>query len=295
MYSEQLSTERYRLRHFILSELQRAARFGGVMTRDELLLWKWDMAPKYEIYNELRSLEIDGRIARKGEAYTISERRELLEVSDERRKNAQWAEARGRELLERIMKRTDGILLCGIGGSVSYGSMSPGDDIDIIIIAADGALWGVLKHALLEARKYRESAGGNIFCFSYSMERHSFEGEGDQHRTRLFASDFLHMRVVHGMGYYSHLLRRFGWIGHYYPHAYALKCDMRCKVEEQATTYSDGLSYFTVSNYLKLWAKARNVFFRISNRKDSEFDAVISRDRCIYASRKWRRLEEEYS
>lgn len=290
-----LLREDSRVSEFIETELKRASMFGSALTLDQLNYWKWYDIEPLEIERELAELCSRGRVVTDGSRYTLSSAAHLLESSDERIKRAQAASAAGRKLLSEIIQECSGILFCGISGSVSYGSSGSTDDIDIVLVTADGHLWQNLRKALLMARRsMRGEFRDRLFCFSYCMERSAFESECSMHRTRLFASDFLHIDVVAGMEYYSDVLIRCEWMGQYYPHAYRSRMTRSCNGHNMGGQGDDRLDYLLVGSYLKLWALARNANYRIRGMESQAFDAVITRDRCIYASRKWRMLEDSF-
>ena len=214
----------------------------------------------------------------------------------ERRKRGNDYMSFGVSFLEKILPSVPEVIMAGICGSVSYGSAAEGDDVDIILICRSGSLWSVLKKVLLAARTVRKKESWRpVICLSYCAEDSAFREEMANHRTGLFASDCLNIRVVKGEDYYCNVLAGNGWMRYFFPAAYAarLRDGVRREPQNEDRNISRNvLDYMLIGNYLKVMARMRNLVFHLKGRDSALFTARIERDRCIYASDRWKKLEE---
>ena len=242
------------------------------------------------------ALKRKGRIlVEKGE---IALRQQSVVTGDaiDRRKRAEDYMSFGTAFLENVLPSVPGVIMAGICGSVSYGSALPGDDVDIVLVCRNGSLWTAMKKVLLAARALRKrDAARPVICLSYCADDSAFREEAGSHRTRLYASDFLNIRVVAGRAYYQNVLASSGWMRSCYPHTYAARAaeagGSEAQVGQQSTVH-DRLDYLLVGNYLNVMAGMRNIIFRLRGKGDRAFTARIERDRCVYASDRWGRLEK---
>jgi len=191
-----------------------------------------------------------------------------------------------------------GILLAGISGSLSYETADRGSDIDILIVTRRGRLWISILRALLIARMMRSRRSDcPTICLSYCTDDAYFMQEVREHRSRLFASDFLHLKVIYGQDYYRNALQAGEWMASVYPLLYTgRRGDARIPAQERrgvsvAEQIINNLLFILLGSYLKSLSIYRSWKFRKRKLFLSEFKAVLGTDRCIYESNKWRFLE----
>ncbi len=244
----------------------------------------------------IEALERSGRIVIEGGEIALHGHGDVSGSALERRKRAGDYLSFGRAFLESVTPSVPDVIMAGICGSVSYGSAGPADDVDIILICRNGALWSVMKKVLLRARALRKKEPWRpVICLSYCADDAAFREEAANHRTGLFASDCLNIRVVKGEDYYLNVLSSNPWMRSRYPSTY----DARVGDGEKSATYVEGqntfrnrLDYMLVGNYLRAMARGRNMMFRLRGNEHALFTARIEKDRCVYASERWKRLEE---
>ncbi|MBX8631789.1 MAG: hypothetical protein KIY12_01920 [Thermoplasmata archaeon] len=284
------------MRSQVISELRYSSFCGYSASIDDIQnrLCGADRELIQHCSNAITSLLNEGAIKFDGKALSLSaDGSTARNYLDDRRR----AEERYRfasQFLNDALADIPDVLLAGIGGSVSYGTAREDDDVDIVIVSRDGALWNVLWRLLLDARKTRKGSPDKpLLCFSYCIEDSAFRVETATHRSRLFASDFLNMKVVKGEGYYAEILRENEWMASYYPGYYrrARTGSKGGPAPSAMKTRPDVTKYAVAGTYLKLSATVRNILFRLRGMNDSDFSAIIRHDRCIYQSSKWKRLE----
>jgi hypothetical protein len=243
----------------------------------------------------ITSLQKSGSILVKGGEISLFGERTAGDAH-ERRKRGNDYMSFGVSFLEKVLPSVPEVIMAGVCGSVSYGSAAEGDDVDIILICRSGSLWGVLKKVLLAARAVRKKESWRpVICLSYCAEDRVFRDEVANHRTRLFTSDCLNIRVVKGENYYRSVLAGNGWMRSFFPAAYAARLRDGVRSETQDENWNiagNVLDYMLIGNYLKVMARMRNLVFHLKGRDSAFFTARIERDRCIYASDRWRKLEE---
>ncbi len=281
----------------ILSELGHSAAFGGVMDRDEALKWSWSENRDGKISASLDRLLGNGSIMEKEGFLTLAGMEHLFLEGAERRTAARKGLLLGLSFIEKLRDLCPELLLGGVSGSVSYGSSATGDDVDIIMITENGTLWKVLKCALLEARRIRRARPDlPILCLSYCMDAGPFSEEALNHRSRLFARDFLRMKTGVGRAFYVRTLKECSWMRDFYPAVYDERLNDAPVLEDKGDIRPrrtwNGITYITLGSYLMLAAHVRNSRFRRQGNEHSAFKAVIAGDRCIYVSDKWKSLEE---
>lgn len=281
----------------LLSELGHSAAFGGVMEREEAQKWTWGEAGGAGFDSSLNELLRKGRVLEKNGLLTLGGMQHLFEQSEMRKMAAEKRLSFGRSFIGEISLQCPELLLGGVSGSVSYNSSGPEDDVDILLITEDGRLWKVIANALIEARRIRKTnPDAPILCLSYCMEETAFQSEALSHRSRLFARDFLRLKTETGFSLYSKILRDCTWMRTFYPAMFDERIGMEFKENErrreEQSSLMNTLSYVSVGSYLSIAAMIRNHAFRNEGKGHKEFRAVIRRDRCIYESVKWKRLEK---
>lgn len=286
----------------LVSELSHSALCGSVMGREEALQWSWTEESRDDGAQErvIDLLVKQGSILERNGQLTVAGMEHLFGASVNRRRAAGMRLSEGTAFLERLKSRSPELLLAGITGSVSYGSSADADDIDILLIARNGTLWKVLKKALREARDMRRRKPAMpTLCLSYCMEEKAFRREMLNHRTRLFARDFLRLKPVAGKGEYGRMLAECFWMKQFYPGAFGARMRecKECADDGPSATGSrwNLLNYMAVGNYLRLAAAVRNARFRRDGAHHMLFRAIILPDRCIYESNKWKQLEASLS
>ncbi len=279
----------------IVQELGHSASFGGVMGREETLMWAWSEVADDGAEDSLERLVSNGKVLEKNGLLTVAGMEHLFERYGDRRISAQKRLEFGVMFLDRLRRVCPDILMAGVSGSVSYGSSGEHDDVDILLITRNGSLWRVLLQALLEARAIRKmSPGSPTLCLCYSMEETAFRKEAECHRSRLFARDFLRLRTVVGGETYRRILADSEWMRDYYPRMF----DERISETQKQAALRDStgkgnyMEYIALGGYLAIAAAFRNARFRRDGQTDRLFRAVIGKDRCIYESVKWKKLEE---
>ncbi len=283
----------------LLTELGHSAAFGGVMEKEEAQKWTWKEIGEAGFNSSLNELLRMGRVLEKDGQLTLGGMQHLFEHSERRKMAAEYRLRFGQSFIRKIGSKCPELLLGGVSGSVSYNSSGPDDDVDILLITEDGSLWKVLADALIEARRIRKThPDAPILCLSYCMEETAFRSEALFHRSRLFARDFLRLKAETGFSLYRKILRDCSWMRTFYPAMFDERsCQEFTESEERRTERSrllNTLSYVSIGGYLSIAAMVRNHAFRMEGKRHKEFRAQIRRDRCIYESLKWKRLEKSF-
>lgn len=276
-----------------LYELRNSAFFGGTMRREELRRWTWN---EQEGNDSVDKLIGSGEVLESGGMVTLAGMQQLFEKQPAMQRNAEELMGFGLSFLRELRLRCPEIMLCGISGSVSYGCSNRTDDVDIVLVARDGALWRAIAKALLLARRIRgQRKGSPVLCLSYCMDETAFRREAEGHRSRLFARDFLRLRTEGDSALYIDTLSSNRWMRDYYPKAYDEKlrtCNAPDEKSALAVSRGDYMHFVVIGTYLRAAAGFRNARFRRLGESAREFSAIVRRDRCIYESRKWKMLEE---
>ena len=283
----------------LLTELGHSAAFGSVMEMEEAQKWSWKEIGDAGFNSSLNELLRMGRVIEKDGRLTLGGMQHLFEHSERRKMAAEDRLRFGQSFIRKIGSQCPELLLGGVSGSVSYNSSGPDDDVDILLITEDGSLWKVLADALIEARRIRKTnPDAPILCLSYCMEETAFRSEALSHRSRLFARDFLRLKAETGLSLYRKILRDSSWMRTFYPAMFDERsCQEFMESEERRTERSRSLNtlyYVSIGGYLSIAAMVRNHAFRREGKRHKEFRARIRRDRCIYESLKWKRLEKSF-
>lgn len=296
-YLEASAREHYGVEEEVLDIIRSSVRCGFTSTVDEVQerLAAGNSGIAMKCATAIDILEKSGRIMIENGEIVLRGQGDVSGRAHERRRMAGEYMSFGLSFLEGILPSVPDVLMAGICGSVSYGSAGPDDDIDIMLVCRNGTLWSVMRKVLLAARSVRKREPRKpIMCLSYCAGDDAFREEAASHRTRLFASDCLNIRVVKGRDYYTNVLESSTWMSSCYPLTYAARVaegngdDVDCG----GSAGGDRLNYLLIGGYLKTMAWGRNLALRLKGREDELFTARIERDRCVYASDRWRRLEE---
>lgn len=283
----------------LIQELEHSASFGCVIPREEAVRWAWsaDMG-KAGMETSVDEMVRDGRILEQNGQLTLPGMDHLFDQTTERRAAAQRRLEYGSAFLAGMTRLCPEILMSGISGSVSYGGAARGDDVDILLVTRRDMLWCVLRKLLLQARRLRrERPDMPVLCLSYCVDEDTFWKEAREHRSRLFARDFLRLKTISGQSLYTRVLSECTWMREFYPVVFEER--RSANVEDAPTHAAPGkgwnmIDYLAVGGYLKLAAAIRNARFSLRGADSRRFRAVIREDRCIYESVKWKRLEDSF-
>lgn len=270
-----------------------------MIPREEALRWTWHGDLGMEgAEDSVDEMVRDGRILEQNGLLTLPGMGHLFGLSRERMLAAERRLEYGKQFLASVTRLCPEILMSGISGSVSYGAAGKEDDVDILLVTRTGTLWSVLRKVLLQARMLRrEGSGSPTLCLSYCVDEDTFRREAREHRSRLFARDFLRLKTVTGVAFYSKVMSECRWIRNFYPIVYDEKISASNEYEQpdlQSTVSRNKINYLAVGGYLKLAAAFRNLRFRIKGQESRRFRAIIGENRCIYESVKWKRLEDSF-
>ncbi len=125
-----------------------------------------------------------------------------------------------------LLKSKSYLRILAVCGSVAYGTAAEADDIDLFIVTQKNRMWLAFAKALLLARIMNTK--GSIygkpvnFCLSYVQDEKNFE-EIANHKSLLFAREFLSVKLLAGKKYYYELLNKEQWIKDSLPALYRLK------------------------------------------------------------------------
>jgi predicted nucleotidyltransferase len=209
---------------------------------------------------------------------------------------------------DHMVRRSSGVKMMAVSGSVAYGSASASDDIDIFLVTKTNRAWICLFKALLLARALSLKAHVNgakaNYCLSYMQDMKEFEQVLKQQRSPLLAREFLSMHVLVGVDYYYQLLGRNTWIGQIFPRlggSGIMNKDQTgsAPVENLFVSLARdflNISFFPVLKiFLSFKAFCRNLEFRKQQKTGDLFEARITQGSCVYTSNKYRRIERMYA
>jgi len=298
-----------RVKDLIVSAVEIASQCGCAMSIDEVAL----LLPQGLGLENIREIILGSPlisvffgaekelVVQKGYEHLFSERAYRNDVSKRYLETAKI-------FVQELIRRSFHVKLIGVCGSVAYGSATASDDVDIFLVTKRHRLWFSFSKALLLARVFNIKAlikGGKAdFCLSYVQDEEHFEEGIKNHRTPLFAREFLSIRVLAGINYYTTLLNRTKWMWQMFPRLHAAKLSERVgdktSLSGEKTSrirICDALDlfiYVIVRNYLMLKAFSRNLRYRKQRRMNDIFEVIITKGSCLYNSEKYRELEKRY-
>jgi hypothetical protein len=135
------------------------------------------------------------------------------------------------------------------------------------------------------------------------QDKKNFEEEMTQHKSPLFAREFLSLYVIDGARCYGSLLRKTEWMRELFPRLYALKltgqdksdtCHSRRLRRQGSYDAINLFIYALLGGFLRFKAFLRNSSYRKEGRAKDVFEAVIERGSCVYTSKRYRELEDSY-
>ena len=215
-----------------------------------------------------------------------------------RRARSASYERYARSLLEGPLRRTMPWIRClGISGSTAYGDPEEQDDLDLLVIAADGLLWLAMARLYCNVRRLRRPRGaapGPRLCFNYARDVRTARREFHEARDPLFAREALSVRVLQGEAQYRELLAISPWMAERLPGLYARRREglsappgTRPAPPSWAERAANFVAFLTLATYLQLAGLVRNRALRRAGRAAAVFRTRTALGALSYESVKF--------
>lgn len=189
-----------------------------------------------------------------------------------------------------------------VTGSTAYGEPEPGDDLDLLVIVRDGALWVFLSYAyvVLRLRPLRDGPAERVTsCLNYVATEREARVEFSAPQGLLFAREALTARSIHGEEEYRRLLESARWMQLEFPRLYdsAVRRSAAPGIDGRAPALIRvaNLAVFPwLAAYLHLLTLWRNHWFRVRGATDRTYRTITTLDRLFFRSAEFEHLRAEY-
>jgi len=148
------------------------------------------------------------------DGYVVARHREAL-VDRRRARRAPSARLWSRaQRFARLLAATPFVRLVGVTGALAMDNSADGDDIDVMIVAANGRVWSVRAFAI--ALVYVGKLFGDTLCPNYIVTENALALET---RDLFTAHEFAQMVPLYGLDVYDRMRRANAWVYEYLPNA----------------------------------------------------------------------------
>ncbi len=193
-------------------------------------------------------------------------------------------------------------VVMAVSGSVSYGSASVHDDIDLFCVTPRGRMWIFLAKALVLTRAFHIlKKSSRSINFSCVMDEEYAEALFSTDQGPLFARDALMAEVFHGYEAYDGLLEAASWMRSYFPKLYGRRRHVGHpgpggrRTKPGGVGIANRLLYHGIGSYVQLKTRFHNRLLKGGGKTSSLFIPRIGLSHLIYESKRYLALKSLYS
>lgn len=288
------------VRQRVATVLTVASRFDSELALSELTTWlpvdgPRDAASLAEwVRGHPATAETDGSFVRGAGTPARSE----AQREDRRARGGDYLAA-ARELFGGPLISITPLIRCGcVTGSTAYLEPAPGDDVDLMVVTAPGALWVALLRVFLALRRTRAAGRGPVFpwCVNYVLDEREAIRAYTNTRGFMFAREALTAHPVVGEGYYAGLVRDAPWMKDELPRMYARwaeapRTDRAPPVPRLGDRLASVAAYLCLAPYLQLVGLVRNHSLRRNGRAEEGFRTITRWRTFALQTQKFERLQ----
>ena len=157
---------------------------------------------------------LNGHLNQREGLVFVHERESIVECRRARRVSSAWLWVRARRFV-RVMAALPFVRMVGITGALAMDNSAPGDDVDVMIVAARRRAWTARLFAV--ALVYVGKLFGHTLCPNYIITEDALELET---RDLFVAHEFAQMAPLYGLVIYDRMRQANRWVYDYLPNAY---------------------------------------------------------------------------